>query len=70
VNLVTLSKADLKKNNYLRRASPKHNYWVDFAQGKIEQLKHGNAFNIIVANTFRVAGYVSEYLKLVAVILI
>lgn len=49
-NWAHLNRSELSKNNYVRKASPKNNYWLDFYFNKINlyQEKYGDDFSIII----------------------
>jgi len=49
-NWVNLNRSKLSKNNYIRKASPNNNYWLDFYFNRISfyQEKYGDNFNIII----------------------
>ncbi|TVM02102.1 MAG: hypothetical protein CV087_10000 [Candidatus Brocadia sp. WS118] len=49
-NWAYLNRSELSKNNYVRIASPKNNYWLDFYFNRISyyQKKYGDDFSIII----------------------
>lgn len=49
-NWAYLNRSELSKNNYVRKATPKNNYWLDFYFNRVSfyQKQFGDDFNIII----------------------
>jgi putative restriction endonuclease len=49
-NYILKNRQTLAAANYIRKADPKHNYWLDFARGVIEgyRRRFGDQFNVII----------------------
>src|SRR6476469_6868470 len=49
-NFVWTNREILKKSNYIRKADPQKNYWLDFSASRLQNYINifGNNFNVII----------------------
>jgi hypothetical protein len=52
-NIVLKNRSILSQQNYIRKADPESDYWIDFSMTQVEKYlnKFGDKFNLIVAGS-------------------
>jgi hypothetical protein len=55
-NYILRHRDDLKRGNYIRKADPACNYWLDFSFGKLQDYvqRYGDRFNLIIVGSAQV----------------